>query len=69
MGNEVYISQHHFFRLESIHIADFGCGEARLARCMPSMKVTSLDLVAMSPNVIRYKNFEEHCVANWRKWN
>ena len=51
MGNEVYISQRHFFRLESIHIADFGCGEARLARCMPSMKVTSLDLVAMSPNV------------------
>ena len=44
-------SQHLFLRLETLQIADFGCGEARLARCLPSMKVTSLDLVALRPNV------------------
>jgi len=38
-------------RLESPQIADFGCGEARLARSLPSMNVASLDLIAMSPNV------------------
>ena len=40
------------FRLESIQIADFGCGEARLARHLPSFNITSLDLVALKPDVI-----------------
>jgi len=39
-------------RLESIQIADFGCGEARLARHLPSFNITSLDLVALKPDVI-----------------
>ena len=33
-------------------VADFGCGEALLAKSLPNMKVHSLDLVAQTPEVV-----------------
>ena len=33
-------------------LADFGCGEARLAESLPNLKVHSLDLVALKPGVV-----------------
>ncbi|XP_076055001.1 uncharacterized protein LOC143033440 isoform X2 [Oratosquilla oratoria] len=38
-------------RPSNLVVADFGCGEARLARSIPQTKVHSLDLVALNPLV------------------
>ena len=37
------------FRPKSVEIADFGCGDARLAESLPQHKVYSFDLVATKP--------------------
>ncbi len=40
-----------FGRSDNPVIADFGCGEARLARALPSFTVHSFDFVALNERV------------------
>ena len=39
------------FRPKSVVIADFGCGDGRLAQSLPQNKVYSFDLVATKPYI------------------
>lgn len=48
---------YNFFRLkkskknESITVADFGCGDAKLAQAFPEIKIHSFDLIAVNQYV------------------